>query len=236
VDVLRDVLGLFAGEQLGAGEQLEDHRGGTEQIAACIERVAARLLGRHVAPLAHHLARTRPTAAVRLRGDGDAEVGDLHLAGARDQDVRGRDVAMDDVVAVREVERADDLDRDVERGGQGHRPALVLELAEHRGEVEAVDVLHGDEQRLADAAEVEDLDDVRVRQPNGHLGLGDEPGGELGITRQLGQDPLDRQGLLEPMRTVGLGQKHLRHAADRDAVEHVIALEGFLDGLFHGRA
>ena len=141
---------------------------------------------------------------------------------------------MHDVVAVREVERADDLDRDVERRGQRHRAALVLELAEHRGEVEAVDVLHRDEQRLADAAEVEHLDDVGVGQPDGDLGLGDEPGGELRIARQLGEDPLDRERLLEAVGAVRLGQEDLRHAADRDAVEDVIALEGFLDRFFHG--
>ena len=69
---------------------------------------------------------------------------------------------MHDVVLMREVERAHDLDRDVERRRQQQQALLVLELAEQLGEVEPVDVLHRDEQRFPDAAEVEHLDDVRV--------------------------------------------------------------------------
>jgi hypothetical protein len=225
VDVLDDLLGFLAGEQLLVREQLVDHRRRREQIAARVERVAARLLRRHVAPLAHHALETRSGVLVRLRGNRDPEVGDLHLARARDQDVRRRDVAVHHVVAVREVERSHDLDRDVERRRQRQLALLVPELVEHRGEVEPVDELHRDEQRLADAAEVEDLDHVGVRQLHRDLGLGDEPRLELGIPRELGEDPLDRQRLLEAVRAVRLGQEDLGHAADRNAVQHLVAVE-----------
>jgi hypothetical protein len=170
---------------------------------------------------------------VGRRRDRDAEVTDLDLAGAADQDVRRRDIAVHDAVLVREVERANDLDRDMERGGQGQEALVVLEPAEEHREIEPVDVLHRDEQGVADPAEVEDLDDVRVGQLDRYLGLGDEPRRELGVARELGQDPLDREGLLEAVRPVGLGQEHLGHAADRDAVEHVIAFERFLERLVH---
>src|SRR3954467_5747192 len=106
---------------------------------------------------------------------------------------------MDDVVAMREVERADDLDRDVEGGRQRDLEASVLESAQQRGEIEAVDVLHGDEQRLADASKVEDLNDVGVGQAHGDLGLGNEPFGKLWIAGELGEDALDRDLLLEPV-------------------------------------
>ena len=119
--------------------------------------------------------------------------------------------------------------------GSGTRRPSSLNLRSSAREVEAVDVLHRDEQRLADAAEVEHLDDVRVRQPDRDLGLGDEPRRELGVARELGQDPLDRERLLEAVRAVGLREKHLRHAADRDAVQHVVAFEGFLERFVHVR-
>ena len=112
--------------------------------------------------------------------------------------------------------------------GSGTRRFSSLNLRSSAREVEAVDELHRDEQRLADPAEVEHLDDVGVGQPDRDLGLGDEPRGELGVARQLGQDPLDRERLLEAVGAVGLGQEHLRHAADRDAVQDVVAFEGFL--------
>ena len=48
-------------------------------------------------------------------GPGDAEVGDLHLALRRDQHVAGLDVAVDDAVAVGEVEGAGDVGGDVGR-------------------------------------------------------------------------------------------------------------------------
>ena len=140
---------------------------------------------------------------------------------------------MHHVVAVREVERADDLDRDMERGREDDLTVLVLEPAQQRGEVEAVDELHRDEQRFADPAEIEHLDDVGVRQANRDLGLGDEASGKLGIAGEVGQDALDRERLLEAVCAVRLGEEHLRHAADRDAVQHVVALEGLLQGLFH---
>ena len=127
------------------------------------------------------------------------------------------------------------LDRDVERRRQRQQALLVLELAEELGEVEPVDELHRDEQRLADPAEVEHLDDVRVGQPDGDLCLGDEPGLELGVPGELGQDPLDREGLLEAVGAVGLGQEHLGHPADRDAVQDVVAFERFLERFVHVR-
>jgi hypothetical protein len=51
--------------------------------------------------------------------------------------------------------------------------------------------------------------------------------------RKLGQDPLDRERLLEAVRAVGLGEEHLGHAADRNAVQHVVAIEGSLKRFFH---
>ena len=189
-----------------------------------VERVAARLLGRHVAPLAHHLARSGRRAARRSAAATAMPKSAIFTSPARE--IRMFDGETSRCTTLCWCAKSSPRMISIamwSAAGMRDQPALVLELAQQRGQVEAVDVLHRDEQRLADAAEVEDLDDVGVAQLDRDLGLGDEARLELGVARQLGQDPLDREGLLEPVRAVGLGEEHLGHAADRDAVQHLIA-------------
>src|SRR5688572_17435036 len=62
-------------------------------------------------------------------------------------------------------------------------PVLYLE------EILAPDELHRDEVALADAAELEDLADVRVRQLARDLRLVDEHRDEVAVLRHRGQDP-----------------------------------------------
>ena len=75
-------------------------------------------------------------------------------------------------------------------------------------------------------AEIEDLNDVRVRQAHGELGLVDEHVHELLAPRELGQDALDDEDLLEALDAVALGLEDLRHAALPQPLEQAIATEG----------
>src|SRR5258706_540333 len=78
--------------------------------------------------------------AVRGGHGSDPEVGDLRVAGLVEQDVRGLHVAVDDALAVREGERAEDRD--------GDRPRVV--------EVEPVRMLVEEVVEAPALAELED--------------------------------------------------------------------------------
>ena len=92
-------------------------------------------------------------------------------------------------------------------------------------------VLHGDV--VGDAvgrggagrglAEVEHLDDVGVRQAHGELGLVDEHVHEVLAERELRQDALDDEDLLEALDAVALGLEDLRHPALPEAFEQAVA-------------
>ena len=99
-----------------------------EHVGARVERLAARVLGAHVAGLAlERLASALLShEIVRAR---DAEVAELHLALERDEDVRRRHVAVHDAerravlveAAVRVVEALEDVGDDAERELDGQR-------------------------------------------------------------------------------------------------------------------
>ena len=74
-------------------------------------------------------------------------------------------------------------------------------------------------------AEVEHLHDVGVRQADRELGLVDEHVDEVLAARELGQDPLDDEDLLEALDAIALGLEDLRHAALPEALEQAIATE-----------
>src|SRR3954470_2357228 len=78
-------------EQAAARRELEKHDAERKEIAAPVDRLAARLLGRHVTELALELAGSRgfAHAADRL---GDAEIHELHGAVRADEDVVRRDI------------------------------------------------------------------------------------------------------------------------------------------------
>ena len=107
---------------------------------------------------------------------GDAEVGDLHLPGRRDEDVAGLHVAVDDAVAVGEAERGGDV-----RGDLGGAPGVQRALgADDLREAAALDVLHDDEVGAVLLAPVVDGHDVGVVEVGRGLGLTTEPLDEVG--------------------------------------------------------
>ena len=104
--------------------------------------------------------------------------------------------------AVRVLEPLGDVGDDAQRD----RPAAPARRASRSAssdllQVDAVHVLHGDEVVVvADLAEVEDLHDVRVREPRRDARLVEEHLHELLDRRPGGQDALDHALLLEAGR------------------------------------
>ena len=68
-------------------------------------------------------------------------------------------------------------------------------------------------------AELEDLDQVRMRQQAAQLGLVDEHPDERPILREVREHPLDHQRALESLRPYRDREEHLSHAAGADSVE-----------------
>ena len=222
-------------------EQLVEDDAERVDVAAPIDLLAARLLGRHVAELALEDARL---LAEEVRA-GDAEVGDLHDALVREQDVLRRDVAVHDVerhaalvlALVRVVQALRGLGDDERRDARRDLRALAACAAAHElAEVEALDVLHREEQALvAVVRELVDLDDVRVVEARRELRLVDEHRAEAPRRAVRRQDALDDEELVRALGAALLGEEHLGHAARAEAAQDLEV--GELVGVHgHGRA
>ena len=92
--------------------------------------------------------------------------------------------------------------------------------------VAAEDVLLRQEVLVADLAEVEHRDDVRVDQRRAELGLVDELRHHRRIARQLGAQPLDDEGAAEALGAERHRGEHLRHPPFAEQIEQQVAAEG----------
>ena len=171
-------------------------------------RLALDLLGRDVVDRADDVAGLGELRARALDPLRQAEVGEERGA-ALDQHVGGLDVAVDQALAVRGVERGGDLAADVDRAVRA-QPALG---AQHRGEVGALDVLHREVEQPVLLARVVDGDDVRVLQGSGDPRLAIEALAEARGLGQLGRDDLDRRA---PAQVEVLSPIDQAHAAAPD--------------------
>ena len=100
---------------------------------------------------------------------------------------------------VRIVERVKNLHRN-EHADRSRQANLLLRGCAEQGQaVEAVHKFQSDEVLAVDLAEVGNLDDLRVDELRGELGLVDEHGDEGLVCRQIGQDAFNDQQLLETM-------------------------------------
>ena len=140
-----------------SGEQLVEERAERVEVRAGIGGPAQRLLGRQVGDRAdeHPLDRGARAAVGR-----EAEVAEPRGTVVAQPYVRGLEITVDDPAPVRVLERAAEVDGDLNR-------PVELELApgavvEHALQVAATDVLADDERDPAVLARVEDPDDVRM--------------------------------------------------------------------------
>src|SRR5262249_1498978 len=160
------------GERFLSGEHFIKHDGEGKQVGAAIHDGPADLFRGHIARRAHHGA-----GVGELRGGdaGDAKIRDLHLAFGVDHDVARLDVAMDDALRVRVIERQARL------GGDGCQVFRVPDGAgiEHLFERLAFDELHRDVGQTALFGDVVDGDDTRVGEDARRLRLAKEAAAKL---------------------------------------------------------
>src|SRR5581483_5949638 len=130
-------------------QHLIEHDAQRIQVAASVDRLAERLLGRHVLRRAQQSARQR---AGVLRQQRDAEVGEHYLVLIGDEDVGGLDVAVDDAAVVGVIERTYHVADDALRLGERYW------LAQAPFQRVALDVLHHDVRRARDGVFAELVD------------------------------------------------------------------------------
>ena len=172
-----DGRGRIGLERTPSGQHLEEDDPEGVDVGRAGDLVTACLFGAEVVDGPEGRARDRH----RRLGDGpgDAEVGDLHVPAVGDEDVARLHVAVDDSLAVGDLERAGHADGDADRVVHRKRAAI----AQDRGQVSSVDELHDDVLLAIGTigAVVIDADDVRVGEAAGGPCLLLEASGEPGI-------------------------------------------------------
>jgi hypothetical protein len=219
------VVGL---EEATHREHLPDDDAERVDVAAPIDPLPLRLLGRHEPELALEDARGALLGeAARLR---DAEVDELDVPRRRHEHVLGAHVAMHEVQLlavvvgglVRGVEPGGDLRRDPHGHVRREPLPLVGERAQQVRERDAVHVLHREEVRPAIFAELLDVHDVRVRDANGEVRFVDEHPPELRRLVQVRVNHLDGDVSREPRRAETLGQVERRHASGPETLDDLV--------------
>ena len=228
---------ILADERPRPVQELPARHRERELIGARVERALPLLLRCHVRGRAGDPARDDLRQALIVRGVGieglgldglrdrrhllavaregqprHAEIEDAHATIRADDRVLRLEVAVDEPGRVRRREPAPRLDQVCEQRAP-RRFALALPLRERP----ALDELHRDEHGVAEHADIEDLDDVRVRDLRQRLGLADQPRGAVGADRA---HELERDAPVE-IRIVGAIDH--AHAAETEAIEDDVA-------------
>ncbi len=182
----------LAHERVAARQHFIQHDAEREQVGAAVDRHTRYLLGRHVFRRAERCPGLRHA---RGRHVGDAEVGELAAARGRDHHIGRLDVAVDDAVLLRVVERVGHLRGDLRR--RGERGAR--QLAQHLLQRASLEQLHRDVGHAGVLADVEDGDDIRMVEAAGRARFAQEALAHLvqDLGRQLRQQRLDRDFALD---------------------------------------
>src|SRR5665213_1852294 len=202
-------------ERRATGEHLVEDDAERVDIAATVDRSTLGLFGREVRRGSHDRTFFGQLVFDRHRL-GDAEVGDLYLAIARDQNVARLDVAVNDTVAMRVTEGRRDLRYQSRRMRRRERSPA----AQHVGERRAVHQFHDNEVRAVVFAPVKDRHDVRMREVRRRLGFATEAldeqrvGAEFRIQSFQGHRTIEK-GVLRPIDN--------GHTAAGDEVRYLIA-------------
>ena len=225
------------GEPRPPGEHLEQQHAQREDVGAPVHGLAARLLRGHVPVLALHEPALERRRRARVR---DAEITELHRPLVGEQHVRRRHVAVHDLerttllveALVRVVQRPREVSEDQRRHHVRHALARAVRHRQEQPEVRAVDVLHDEQQRRAVGLEAVHLHQVRVVQAHRDPRLVHEHRAEVRVLREIREDALHHQGLVDALGAAGPREEHLGHPADAEASRHEVAAEavGTLDG------
>ncbi len=217
------------------GEQLEEHHAERVEVAASVDLLPAALLGRHVVGRPADQTRSRDRRGVRPHDRRQPEVDDLHQVASRreaaEDDVLRLQVAVDDVVRVRFLERAEHGHQDIAGAREGQGPLLV----HHHGEVLPLEEFHRQvEDAVIRSTEIDDADAVRVIQPAARAGLRVEASDRLLVAEQVRVDHLDRHRTAERALFGPVHAAHPTHADD--LLEHVASADRTPDQRILGAA
>ena len=135
---------------------------------------------------------------------------------------------MDDRARVRGLEPVAHLDRELDRGSQGHRPAL-----EALPEALALQELEHEVGTPAGGADVEDGQDVRVGEGGDGPRLVLEGAETVGRGLAVGEHDLDRDVAAE---TGVVGAVHLRHSTGAQQLPDLVGPEPNSRSQRHGRS
>jgi hypothetical protein len=225
VEVLVQHVGHVALEGRGAAQQfVEDAAGGIE-VGPGIDRVAPDLLRRNVGSRTEQVARRLPpghSSSLLPQGDpgfghaGDAEVGHLHVAGCREEDVLRLDVTVDQATGMGGLEGRKQLAQHGRRLSRLQPAAGGQDLPQRP----APHVLHDHEVGAVAGAPVVYLDRIGVGQACGGLGLRPEALDETRSGCKLLGQHLDRDRTAEDLVP---RPEDLAHAPRADAGGHPVA-------------
>ncbi len=147
----------------------------------------------------------------------EAEVENLHLAVGQQEDVGGLQVPVRDALLVRRAESARDRDRDVHR--LAHRQRALPQAI---GERLAVQEFGDHEERVAVEADVEEGEDIGVRESCYRVGFALEPGAAVRVAGHVRRQHLDGDVAAEARIARAV---HLAHAAGPKGGRHFVGAE-----------
>ena len=176
-NLVEDDSGAFAAEGQLPGRHLVQHCAKRKQITARVQFLRPRLFRRHVS---HRTQRGTGTGQVfhvlgtgHLARSGDAcndlgktEIKDLGVAALGDKNIRRLDVAMNDALCMRGVERIGDFDGQCENLVYFQRTAGDAMLQRH-----AIEKFHGNEGFAVLVVNFVDRADIGMIQRGGRLGF-----------------------------------------------------------------
>jgi hypothetical protein len=230
---LRQVCGHEIGggralERRVTAEHLDGHHRQRVLVRAGVQRQPADLFGRHVARRAQGAVVLGDRVAGlrggrRLCESSQAEVQQLHevrvTGGAREQHVRGLQIAVDDALLVGVGHCARDLPQDAQRGGHGERPRALQALGERlAAHVLHCHVWHGGAGDLR-LAEPEHHHQVGVEQTREHPRFALETGTRVRSRQRRGVQQLHRHRALEQGV---LREQHLPDAAGAEGSDQLV--------------
>ncbi len=214
---------------------LVEHRPERKDVGLRADRLATRLLGRHVADGPDDESRFGPHPR-RAGGDGgvvqprEAEVEQLDVAIGPYHDVVGLDVAVNDLRPVRDGQRLGDLPRDA------HRPLERKILAGEFTQRSAFDQFHRDVAIVSDDAGLVDRHDVWMVERRGKRRFSQKSLEGVVLRVLIGDEyaPDDFQCDVASETRV-LGAIDLSHAADTELADDLVRADTCPLGKGHGK-
>ena len=209
--------GGLALERAAAGQHLVEDDAEREQVRAAVNGLTTDLFGCHVADRAEHSSWIcaddrlgRVALAHRL---GQTEIQNLHLPVTREKQVLGLQIAVDDTFAVRGREATRDLADDVDGfPGRERRSQTGAKRV-------AFEELSGGISRPGGQADIEDCEDVRMRERGHGSRFPLESRAPIGIVGDAGRQDLNRDVTPEPRVA---GPIDLAHAACSEWSEDLV--------------